>query len=75
MDNETKEELQEVRNKVDWEGFEYAFINYSSWDEIKDPTFQKLKEEYINSHKALEKYIMDNTLGEEDMENDEEDEG
>ena len=38
-------------------GFDYCFNDYSDWEEINDPEFQKLKYQYIRSAQLLEKYM------------------
>jgi len=52
-----KEERELVCHKVCSEGFDYCFVNYSSWDNIKDKKFHKLREEYCNAAKALSDYL------------------
>lgn len=42
---------------VDNEGFDYAFMCYSDFDDIKDLEFHKLRKEYINAHEKLQSYI------------------
>jgi hypothetical protein len=53
--------LQDVRNKIELEGFEYTFINYSSWDDVPNPEFRKLKLAYVTAQRALEEFIDKNT--------------
>ena len=36
-------ELDYVRQTVEHEGFDYAFIDYSSFNDIKDAEFHKLR--------------------------------
>jgi len=48
---------EEVLDVVDNEGFDYAFVNHSSFTEIKDEKFHELREEYIEAHKKLAAYI------------------
>jgi len=42
---------------IENEGFDYAFRYYSSFDDIKDPTFHELRKAYVEAAKALGKYI------------------
>ena len=49
--------LIEVAKKVDLEGFDYAFRDYSSFEEVKDAEFHKLREAYISAADALEAYL------------------
>ena len=52
-----KKDKQTLADAVECEGFEYAFIYYSSWEEIKDPVFHRLLQQYRQAHKALNDYI------------------
>lgn len=45
-----------VRSIIDTEGFDYAFVNYSMFKEIKDGDFHKLREAYLDAQAALAKY-------------------
>lgn len=49
--------LVSVRYAVKNEGFDYAFRCYSSFTEIDDAKFHKLREAYLAAAKALEDYI------------------
>jgi Zn-finger domain-containing protein len=40
------ESLQDVRNKVEYEGFDYAFRQYSSFEGVIDPEFHRLRQAY-----------------------------
>lgn len=53
----TAKEFRRVQDTVDNEGFEYAFLHYSDFTEIKDPEFHKLREAYLAAQKALAEYI------------------
>lgn len=50
-------ELKGVATTVACEGFDYAFRSYSSFDEVKDPKFQQLRQAYVDAANALETYI------------------
>ena len=52
-------EFELVAHKIDYEGFDYCFRNYSDWEEIKDDEFQKLRQAYVDAANELEWYIMD----------------
>ena len=43
--------------KMDDEGFDYCFRGYSTWNEIKDFEFQKLRVQYVKAANKLENYI------------------
>ncbi len=53
----TIEDKEDLKFKIDQEGFDYAFREYSSFEEIKDPKFHQLRKEYVAIAKALEDYI------------------
>ncbi|MCH2216803.1 MAG: hypothetical protein MK076_01800 [Flavobacteriales bacterium] len=58
--NEEQEELWgTVQCKIGDEGFHYCFDGYSSWEEIKDEEFHRLRLNYLQSAKLLEDYIND----------------
>ncbi len=41
------------------EGFDYCFMHYSNWEEIKDKEFHRLRINYIEAAKKLRQYIND----------------
>lgn len=53
----TNEELETVRDAIDIEGFDYTFIHYSDFDEVKDTVFHKLRLAYIDAAQALQNYV------------------
>ena len=53
----SKKDKKQLLEKIEWEGFEYALIFYSSWPEIKDPEFQHLLANYRNARAELAGYI------------------
>ena len=50
-------ELEEIKEIIEGEGFNYTFIHYASFNEIKDQRFQKLKNDYIKAEEKLKKYL------------------
>lgn len=44
-------------HEIDYEGFDYALRNYSSWQEIKDEEFHRLREAFVTAADELEAYI------------------
>ena len=60
------EMLQEVRDTVEYEGFDYAFRYYSSFEEVSDPEFHRLRLAYKEAATALETYLNERTVGESD---------
>lgn len=57
MEEEEIENFERCQYRMKEEGFHYCFIGYSDWKEIKDEEFHRLRNNYINSAKELEKYI------------------
>ena len=53
------EDKEYVLSKIDNEGFDYTFINYSSFEDIKDEKFHELRMKYVESQKELENYLED----------------
>ena len=53
----TKEEKYLVCRKCCSEGFDYNFVDYSDWTNIKDKKFHKLREAYVKAQAALADYI------------------
>lgn len=53
----TKEDLEYLVGKIENEGFEYCFRHYSSFDDIKDSQFHKLREAFCEAGTKLEDYI------------------
>lgn len=52
-----KEQKDIVMGIVDNEGFDYAFCDYSNFEEIKDEEFHKARKEYVKAAKKLKKII------------------
>lgn len=52
-----KLERDYVTQTVDQEGFDYAFINYSNFEEIEDKEFHRLRLQYVKAHDELNDYI------------------
>ena len=50
MDNKQKQSVLDV---IDNEGFEYAFVDYSNFDDIKDEEFHKVRKAYLEARKKL----------------------
>jgi hypothetical protein len=58
----TEEELENwemVRYRMDSEGIDYCFEKYSSFEEIKDEEFHKLRLEFLDSMKKIREYVKD----------------
>lgn len=63
MTDEEKELWQMCQYRTREEGFHYCFDGYSSWEDIKDEEFHKLRLNYLKSAKLLQQYI-DNKVDE-----------
>ena len=64
---EDLENFRAVHYRMDNEGMDYCFESYSSWNEIEDEEFHKLRQEFLDSMKKIREYV-DNkidTLSEE----------
>lgn len=57
MNTMQNDELETVRNTVDEDGFDYAFLHYSNFEYVTDQKFHQLRQAYIEAHRALAKYI------------------
>jgi hypothetical protein len=55
--HEELENFEMVRYRIGAEGFHYCFKHYSSFKEINDEEFHKLREQYLNVSEKLERYI------------------
>lgn len=55
--NEELENFEMVKYRIKQEGFDYCFKHYSSFTEIKDKEFHKLRKNYLNVSKKIEDYI------------------
>ncbi len=64
---EDLENFRAVHYRMNNEGMDYCFESYSSWNEIEDEEFHKLRQEFLDSMKKIREYV-DNkidTLSEE----------
>ena len=48
-----------VRYRMDNEGIDYCFEHYSSFEEIKDEEFHKLRLEFLESMRKIREYVKD----------------
>ena len=51
------EEIEMVRYRMDAEGFHYCFKHYSSFEDVDDDEFHKLRNMYLQVSEALETYV------------------
>jgi len=59
MTEEEFENWQMVQYRMDNEGIDYCFEQYSSFEEIKDEEFHKLRLEFLENLKKIRKYVED----------------
>lgn len=57
MTEEEYENWQMVRYRMDNEGLEYCFKHYSSFEEIEDEKFHKLRNELLEKMKEIRVYV------------------
>ena len=57
MTHDELENWQSVQYRMDDEGIDYCFESYSSWDEIKDEEFHRLRLGFLQHMKELREYI------------------
>lgn len=70
MTEEELENWQSVDYRMSNEGIGYCFEHYSSFEEIKDEEFHKLRLELLNNMKKIRKYVEDKIESyEEDYDN------
>lgn len=48
-----KQQKKTVNDIIEMEGFDYAFLNYSDFEDIEDVEFHKLRKEYLTARKRL----------------------
>lgn len=53
------EDFADLRSRMNQEGFHYCFKHYSSFSDIEDQEFHKLRKAYLSAADKLEKYIVD----------------
>ena len=54
---EQLENFEMVRYRMGAEGFHYCFKQYSSFEEVEDEQFHKLRKQYLEVADMLEKYV------------------
>ncbi len=48
-----KHQKQAVNDIVENEGFDYAFVHFSDFEDVEDEEFHKLRNEYLEARKRL----------------------
>ena len=70
MTNEELENWEAVHYRMDNEGMDYCFEHSSSFEEIKDEEFHKLRLDLLDNMKKIRKYVEDKIESyEEDYDN------
>jgi hypothetical protein len=59
MTEEELENWESVKYRMKEEGIEYCFKHYSTFKEIKDEEFHKLRLELLNSMEKIRNYVND----------------
>lgn len=49
--------MKTVIDAVENEGFDYAFVHYSDFKEVKSKEFHELREKFLEARKALADFI------------------
>ena len=49
--------FENVRYRMDAEGFHYCFESYSSFEKVEEEKFHELRKQYLKSSKELEEYV------------------
>ena len=57
MTEEELEDWQMVQYRMDNEGIDYCFESYSSFEEIKDEEFHKLRLEFLESMRKIRTFV------------------
>jgi hypothetical protein len=53
------EDFADLNSRMNQEGLHYCFKHYSSFNDIEDDKFHKLRKAYLKAADELEKYIKD----------------
>jgi hypothetical protein len=57
MTEDELENWQRVQYRMEDEGIDYCFESYSSWDEIKDEEFHRLRLGFLQYMKEIREYV------------------
>lgn len=52
-----QKDIDEIRDRVNNEGFHYAFVHYSDFSEIKDQKFHDLRRQFLEANDRLAHYL------------------
>jgi hypothetical protein len=52
-----KKEAEHLSDKIEAEGFDYCFLDYGTFDYIKDEKFHDLRRAFVKSQNDLKTYL------------------
>lgn len=52
-----QDEMAKVAYRIEHEGFDFSFADYSDWREVKDPKFHALRRAYLKAMRALKSHV------------------
>lgn len=58
----SKKQKENLRNSIESEGFDYAFNDYSDWNEIKDKEFHALLKNWRDARDKFVEFLTDNDV-------------
>ena len=62
MSDLSKEEVEMLQDKIDWEGFDYCFTGYSNWNEIQSTKFHNLLSDWKDAQRAFIDFLIKNGI-------------
>lgn len=61
----TKEQRDQLTYRIVDQGIEYAFVNYSHWQEIEDEVFHEQREAFLEAYNKFNEYLQQQGLTDE----------
>jgi len=58
----TSEDFQYIKAKMRDEGFHYCFKHFSSFEDINDKEFHKMRKKYLKWANKLEEYVNEKSI-------------
>jgi hypothetical protein len=53
----SKPNSEYIESRIEKEGFHYAFVGYSDFEEVEDAKFHELRKKYLEATKELGEYM------------------
>lgn len=53
-----KEDIENILEIIDIEGFDYGIVYNSDFEEVTDETFHKMRGKFLEARQTLKKYIV-----------------